>query len=509
MFKRIFALTLSALFIVMAMAGCGNSGSDAKPDSGAAPQSAAQGGADVQTGTGEKEFKAVELQWWNIGSEQPDIDRINKLASEYLASIGKPYTIKLTLPGWGDYSTRTENALTTGEKVDLVFTCNWTANYQEFGELGYFTDLTPYLEEYPDIVDIIGADFLYASKVGDATYALPTNKEKARVIGYLLNKTIVDKYEIDVSAIKDLEDLEEIFAMVKENEPGVWPVQPEKVPMDMFWVGVAGGWSFTGEAGDLKLRFKEFDDISINAYNKVTEWYQNGWVNPDLVGDSYNTNAEMASGRYFAWGAQLKPGKDAEMSDANQQWVQVELGEIQIANDEIDGAMHGIPSTSDNQDEAFDFLHLLYTDPYLINLFNFGEEGVDYVFAEDDEYGRIEILESGYNFNSGWTFGNQFLNLLTIFEEPDKWEKMEAFNEEARPLDSLGFFAELDESGLRAQVSALDAVLNDKYTDLKEGRSKDVAGDLEKMRKDIEAIGYEDLGEALQAQFDEWYAENN
>lgn len=449
----------------------------------------------------QKDFKAVELQWWNLGSEQPDVDRINAAANEYLASIGKPYTVKLTLPGWGDFDTRASTALTTGQSVDLLFTCNWAANYLQYAPMGYFTDLTPYLAEYPQIVEILSQDFLDASKINGVNFALPTNKEKARSQGFLLNKALVDKYEIDITTIKTLEDLEPWFEVIKENEPGVWAVQPEKVPDFMLWDEVIGQYCFTGEEGDLEIVVADMHELRLEGIRKHSEWYQKGYMNPDINANT-NTSAEMSTGKYFAWGAQLKPGKDAESSTPEVQWVQVDLGEVQIANTETTGAMHGIPDASKNKDEAFDFLYLLYTDEFLVNLFNFGQEGVDYNFVSD---GVIEFVEgSGYNFNSGWTFGNQFLNYITTYDDPQKWEKLEAFNEQGRPLDSLGFIP--DTESIQTELAAM-AGIGDKYGDLRRGFSKDVEGDIAKMIADYEAIGYQDALTVLQEQFDAWYAE--
>jgi putative aldouronate transport system substrate-binding protein len=146
-------------------------------------------------------------------------------------------------------------------------------------------------------------------------------------------------------------------------------------------------------------------------------------------------------------------------------------------------------------------MSLLYQDTYLVNLFNFGEEGTDYTKLSDNVIESIP--NAGYNYANGWTFGNQFNNYLTAAEDPEKWAKFEAFNAAARPLDSLGFVPDATE--LQTELTAAQAI-TEKYDDVFRGYSTDIEGDIERLKADYEAVGINTLIAEIQRQYDEWRA---
>ena len=118
------------------------------------------------------------------------------------ATVAEPVSAKdklnikldLQIFGWGDpYNQKVNTSLASGEPMDIVFTCNWAANFYLNAPAGYFTPLNDYIAKYPAIQDILGKDFLNASQIAGKNYAVPTNKEKVHNWGYCLQKSLVDK----------------------------------------------------------------------------------------------------------------------------------------------------------------------------------------------------------------------------------------------------------------------------------------------------------------------------
>lgn len=445
-------------------------------------------------------LNAVTLKYTNIGSLQSDTARISQAMSNRLAEMGKPYSVDLTIVDWGAYDDVVNLDLNSGTKFDVVFTANWAASYYQNAPNGVFTDLGPYIAANPEIVNLLTADFMNASRVNGINYALPTNKEKARAFGWLLRKDIVDEMGMDISTINSVADLEPWFEKAYE-EHNLW-VFPSFIPSDYYYdriedpiVGIGAEPDASQVvAVDLEPRF-------IDAVKLYTDWFSRGWISPNRTRETIAQD-EFKSGRYFGVTYQLKPGKDAEESASlGMDLVQVVLGDIQIANSETTGAMHAIPNASDNKDEAFDFIMQLYFDSDLINIMVWGEEGTDYTKVSDNVISVIS--DSGWDWAQGWTVGDQFKNYLTDNEDPNKWQEFINFNEAGRPLVSLGFVP--DTTQLQNEIVGCKAI-RENFNDLFYGYSDNVDGDFERLADQYAAAGMNDLLAEFQRQFDAWKA---
>ena len=65
---------------------------------------------------------------------------------------------------------------------------------------------------------------LDAGKIDGKQYAIPTNKDMAGQGGIIMRQDLAEKYNIDVSAIQTLDDLDAVFETIKQNEPNMLPV---------------------------------------------------------------------------------------------------------------------------------------------------------------------------------------------------------------------------------------------------------------------------------------------
>ena len=209
-----FALVL-IMMLTMIITGCG---APAEPAASSPAQSASQAPASSQAAEVPKE--QVELTFYCVADSQPDMQKICDAATEYLKDKLN-VKVKAENFGWGDtYTPKINPMLASGQPVDIVFTANWAANYRVNANAGYFVDLTPYLKDSP-IREIVGDDFLNGSAINGKNFAVPCNKEKVHNWGFLLKKDLVEKYNVDVSKIKKVEDLEPYFDAIKKGEPGV------------------------------------------------------------------------------------------------------------------------------------------------------------------------------------------------------------------------------------------------------------------------------------------------
>lgn len=461
--------------------------------------------------------ETVTLEVWFTGTPQDQADRVEQAINDYLKNtLNSNIQVNIEELGWNDeYTQRVNNALSTGQAVDVVFTANWCANVQQNALQGNFLDLTNYLAANPEISEILGEDFINGSKIKGVNYALPCNKEKFHNWGFLLRKDLVDKYNIDLTTIKSTKDLEPYFDKVLAEETGITPIaiQGMDVPDWKFldWDNISDddvpGALYPTSDGSSKTIINQFTaPESIAVYKTMKEYLKKGYISPDAasapgVSDLLNT------GKYFAAVQSLKPGKDAEMTQSTGiEYVQVDITKAYKTNRETTGAMLAIPTHSKHPDEAFQFIKLLYTDANILNLIVFGQENIDYTKNAD---GTISTISgSGYASGNGWRFGDQFKQYLLDIEDPEKWNKWKSINDSAPALYSLGFMFDNNDTNVQTLIANNRAVTQEYYKTFLSGQANDVDALVKEMEAKYKAAGVDDLLKVMQEQFDAWVAAN-
>ncbi len=489
--KRYLCLVL-ALAVVMSLmlVGCGT-------------KEGSSGGAKAEVPK-----DTVELSMTLVGNKQEtDTELVMQKINEYMAD---KLNIKLNLQvyGWGEtYDQKINTALAAGEAFDICFTANWAANYYKNAAAGYFKPLNDYLKKYPAIYEICGKEFVDGSAMNGINYAVPTHKEVAHNWGYLLMKSIVDEYGIDLSTIKKMEDLEPWFDKIKKEKPDITPllvVGGDSPFQFLDWDRISDDTvpgALYPDNRDTKIINHFLAPESIDMYKKLRDYYQKGWIHPDAA-TMENTAEQMKTGKFFAAESSLKPGKDAEMTGSTGiEWVQVDITKPVMSNRETTGALLAIPAASKNPERAFLFIEALYTDAKLRNMLNFGIEGTHYKVNAD---GRITQTQEGldrFNLGPGWRYGDQFKDLLLDNEDPDKWKKFEEYNKQSLILNSLGFV--FNDEAVSTESSACKTVVTTYNRQLYTG-SADVDPIVAKFGEELKASGVDKLIAEMQKQYDEW-----
>lgn len=450
----------------------------------------------------------VTLKMFIIGNRQePDTDRVCRAVDAYLKN-SLNVTLKLTTLGWGPtYDQKINTMLASGQKFDLVFTSSWAANFRNNASSGYFTDLTSMLKNSP-ITTVLGQDFLNGSAVNGKNFGVPANKEKAHNWGVLLLKDMVNKYKIDLTKIKKLEDLEASFEAIKKGEPGMTPLLA--VNYDTPWHlldwdnlsddDIPGAFYNDNRGNTVVNQFTTPEAIA--QFKQMNAYYKKGWIHPDAA-TMDNFADKMKTGKFFAAVQPLKPGKDVEMTaSTGQKWVQIDLTPKIMSNRETTGAMMAIPVASTNKERTFKFLELLYTDKTLVNMLEYGIEGVHYTKVSDNVVKPLGGDKSNYNPGNNWRYGNQFINWLTESQDPKIWSLYEVYNKSSIPLKSLGFV--YDNKNSSAEATACKAVSATYTKQLFTGAATDTDATIAKMTADFKAAGVDKLLADMQKQYDAW-----
>ena len=179
--KKLLALLL-ALVMVLGLAACGTSTTTptAAPDNAPAADNAETAAPTAA------ELEPVTLKIWFHGSTvTPDAsEKVMESVNAYLKDKINA-TIEPIWGTWGDFDQATVTALAGGDKVDMYFTCNWSADeYNKYAKDGYWVKLDDMLDTYaPELKATIPQDIWDCAKTngydGLGIYAVPGLKDTA------------------------------------------------------------------------------------------------------------------------------------------------------------------------------------------------------------------------------------------------------------------------------------------------------------------------------------------
>jgi putative aldouronate transport system substrate-binding protein len=449
------------------------------------------------------------------GEVPKDLQQVNKAVSDYLkAKINA--TFEMTVIDWGSWKDKINLKIAASEKFELVWTVYWDS-FSSRVQQGAYLPLNDLLDKYGQTAkNVIDPVLLEGGRFPDGyNYGLPVNKEAGSQFGVLLRKDLLDKYRLDPSKVKSLEDLEPMFEVIKRNEPNIVPFYTEQnavsansVTNALNYIDLAFFGALYRNSNDFKVINKFEDPLFKEGLMLQRKWYESGYINKDaaIITDF---SGGIKSGKAFSFVEWLKPGKaEEESSSLKFDWVQVDLTKPFIHTTDTMGSMISISRTSSNPERAMMFLNMLYSDPYLVNLLSFGIEGKHWMKVD----GKPNIIKlpdgvtaqgSGYNPGTAWMFGNQFLNYTWENENPQKWEKLKAFTEQAERSRTLGFI--FDMTPVRNEIAAYNNIMDQYGPGLLSG-TLDPEKYLPEFLQKIKSVGGDKIIAELQRQLDEWLA---
>lgn len=428
---------------------------------------------DSKTSDDGNNKEIIELQTYFLAPTCKDTklveDEINKILEKEIGA-----KVKLNYFDWASYKDKQQLRLNSGQVSDVEFSPKWWG-FDNYVAKKAFLELDELLEkEGADIKANIYPAYLEAPKFDGKLYGIPTNKDMTGVGGILLNKELVDKYGFDLDSVKTPRDLEPMFDVIKEKEPGITPFVTSKGDHAHYFM-----FNFyeTIIQPEIPIGQKKTDGapkilnlIETPEYKEIItmtrEWYKKGYLNKDAATIKdimpFKTNKKA-----FAWGEQLKPGKAEEMAAQLGydliQLVPYENIKPYATTADLTNSMLAIPRTSKNPEKAMAFINMLFKSKEVKNLLSWGIEGKHYKKVNDNQIDfadGVTAETSGYTGLVQWSMGgNQFLDYLWVTEKPDKWEKMKEFNDSAIISQTVGWT--FNQESVKTEIASLVATGKD------------------------------------------------
>ncbi|QJD86769.1 ABC transporter substrate-binding protein [Cohnella herbarum] len=527
-------LKVPALLLALGMtaaiglSACGNSNNNASPS--ASPTATTNESNSPSASSSEPataELQPFEVSIYMPGSPQKDQVVVEERIDELLKDKLPNTKVSLNYIDWSAYLEKTNLMLQTGEPIDLVFAPEW---YQFFSNAakGAFLPLNDdslaqgnLLSQYgKGISETINPIYLQAPVIAGKLYAIPTNKELAQGRGFAFRKDIVEKYQFDISTVKELKDIEPFLQVIKEKDPNIYPVYSNKQDSVLDWLQDYGyqdlgfGTYINRKVEGSKVisvTSPEYLAIELENDKLLNDWYKKGYLNKNAPTTQEKIDDVRSAGKIWFLSTTTSPGREASFRIKNNSgsgpehfdWSVVNTQTPLVTTSQATGSQFAIARSSKDPARAMMVLDLLYTDKELLNTVVYGIQDKHYTKVGDNKI--KQIADSGYAPGNSWIIGNQLNNYLLDNELDSKYEEYVEFNKTAEQSPLLGFSFNPDP--VKTQVASYNTIFTE-FKDILRTGSVDPADILKKRNDKLDKAGIDEIVKEMQKQLDEWKIAN-
>ena len=453
---------------------------------------------DDNLGTPENPYKIL---WYPFTCDAKDSPRVLKKVNEYLRKkIGAELEMKYLT---NNYEEQIKIIQAGGDKYDICFTSSWCNDYRVGARRGYYLELNDLLKKYGQgILKVVNPVFFKGTAIDGKYYGIPINNIAACQSAILFNKIYLDKYNIDLTGIKTVQDLDPVFKLLQKNEPGLDIFAPWDmyVPNDIDYILspiMPGAVLFNED------KYKVINQYTVPGYiaqmKRNRDFYQKGYIPSDA---NMKKRVFDRTGNLFAFESTYVPGgnEDKESLFGYPVESMILVDPPPIGSIGVGGQLLAISTTSERPDIAMKFLNLLNTDKYLRNLIEFGIEDIHYKKIGDNV---IKKLPASKNYSTySFSMGNLYLTYLKEKDPIDKWEQYQEVDKNAIVSPLLGFT--FDPYPVRSEISSISNIVEE-YRGMRLG-TMDVDKTLPKFIKKMKNAGLDKLLSEMQKQLDLWWA---
>lgn len=493
----ILALALSAM---MTFSACGN-----KSSSGTSADNS-------KNKTSQEAPTELTVVFLTTGPQPAD----QALVEEALNKVVTPkinVKVKLMPINFGAAMQQYNVMLASNEKIDLLLT--FPNTYQSLVAQKKVQEIGPLLDKYGQgIKDNLGR-YLKSNYVNGKIYGVRPLCDMAGGNGLIIRKDIIDKYNIDTTQVKSFADLGNIFKIIKEKEPNLYPLTygSQGIGFAESVLGSSIDWlsDYFGVLMNYGQELKVVNMFETQEYKDLLktmrDWYQKGYVMKDVAYAKEDQHTLVKSGKALGYFSATKPGIAQQESAQNG----YEMTVIEFAKPMAGSAVFSwvVPNAAKTPDKSVQLLNLMYTDAEVQNLFAWGIEGKHYEKKSDGTIGfpsGVSEKNSGYYLNTSWMFGNEFLSKVWQGNPADIREQTKKFNDSASISKAFGFT--YDATSVKTEIAALSNVWTQYKLGLESG-TVDPDKTYPEFIQKLKAAGIDKVIAAKQKQLDEWAAANN
>lgn len=461
--KRIVTVMLAAA-MAASIAGCTNKPANESSSTGESASASTESSEVSESEVPEEPEETANLIWYIVGGgKTTDHDMVMEdLNAKLVEKINA--TLDLRCLNWGEFNDQMKLITTSQEDYDLTFTSNWSNSFTDNISRDAFLDITDLYAEYgKDIAAQVPEWLTDVAKVNGRLYAIPNQQILAGGAGLGIQKSLVDKYNIDVNDLTTYDSLENVLEMIHENEPDLIPISilDHNLLCESKYEGLANGTVYV-EMGDESFTCVGMDVAQEADMRMHNDWYKRGFIREDVATNS-DTSPYFAANKFAIQLNVYKPGLAAEY-EASQgiEFIASRIGieadqPFYITYDAGVATMTAININSKNPVAAMKLINLVHADKDVYNEIVSGIEGVHYEMI--DELHMKPILDAEGSPKYGypdWEIGNVFNGHLLEGKADDTWEETDKMNKEATVSLLRGFT--FDPTNVQSELAQISAV---------------------------------------------------
>lgn len=407
-----------------------------------------------------------------------------------------------------EYSSEYNLLLSSNPDIDLIAMINGTDTMPNLVSMDLLLPLEDLVKEHGMSIQGALGNALQTGVYRQHLYGIPSIRQFGSMYGIVLLRDVAEQCGIDISHIKSYDDLDEIFAKVHANFPSLTVLSP----YNRDW-GLANYLTFVDTLGNESsgvLQNGGLTDLTVvnyfeteeyfNALKKIRQWYLLGYIHPDVLLLQESGSELMNHVESFSCFNIIMLENDQKNPPGIR--CLIPLSPPVAATSSSQRLLWGVPASCRYPEETMKLLDLMYSDPQVVNLLQFGIEGVHYTIQEDGTM----LHEKQKNGSSGYyrpyaQAGN--LELLLTAQSlgsdfPNRLEELKNATEVSR---AYGFV--FNKTSVESELSAIDAVLNTYRIPLELG-CVDPETELPVMLRELKEAGIDRVIQEKQRQLNIW-----
>ena len=454
-----------------------------------------------------------EIKWYMPNSIQPDMNLVNQEMSKItLEKMNASLNVEFI--DWGSYDQKMKVKMASAEPMDLVFTSNWSNDYLTAVNRGAYLEISmdKLRSLAPNVLDSVPEKCWTPAYVKGKLYALVNTQIEGRTPGILGYKKYFDKYSVDITRLKKMEDLTPLLDKIKKGEPGVIPIGIDGIDTGFNDIALTYGMEIFSRENPAALYI---DDDSLQVMNYfaapetkeylklVHDWYTKGYIRSDAI-TVKDHRTDLKLGRIALLTNVINPDTMANQAQlwgvapsemAGQAFMNTFMGTGGVLS-----SLTAISKTSEDPDKCYMLYNLLYDkqDTKLFNMLNYGIENRHYTRKDDVV---AQIPNSGYWVSCGWENGCMFNSFRQSEDQPGWYPIGPEMNSSAKTSKALGF--SFNPEPVTVELMQCAAVVNEYYSALFTG-SIDPEENLPVFLNKLKKAGADTVIKEMQKQIDAW-----
>ena len=453
----------------------------------------------------------VSIQFVGLFEENRNIANVEAALNEITREkIG--CTVKIVPVFIGNLPSTTSLGVAGDEKLDIVV-AGLTSPMDTMVKDELLLPLDDLLAQYGQDALKVTERVAAAQKINGETYAVSGYPYAALAAGFVYNKTIADRLGIEMFDGMTMDDLTKVGEKLKEAGIYLTTVGSSDQCFYKFYHG--GDYFGNSAMGGILDPANSTTVVNVYATQEMRDfwktmklWTDSGYMPADQLTDTTTVQEYFQQQHIFGTASSYDPGQIANWINPNFEAAIVRISDPVISTASIDEFMLGIASNCRNPEKAMQMINLIYADPAVTNLLQYGVEGTDYVAVEGTQNvitteGTANADHNNY-FAPFVRYGSQMNRKIVAPITDSYYEDLQAFEDSAALSLTLGYT--FDNDGFGAEAGAIAAVMAEKLPMLNAGMVSDVDAAADEFVKALEQAGINDTISANQEQLDAFLA---